>query len=160
VKWTGSFSGGAAIAVVGGGVYQFDLTSECVAGRQAHAKGYAFGGAAGIGLTVTGSTSASTFIDNETVPDPKVFDGTFAMVSAGIAIGSGRPTSDLTGNLVLDQLGHKRPPNGVGYADIILGGARAKGLSTFTGFDFSAGLTAGTSIVTWASVTDCGCAND
>lgn len=157
VEWNGSFSGVAGIAIVGGGVYQFDLKSECVSGRQAQAKGFAFGGAAGVGLTFTGSRSASTFYDNETTPDPMVFDGRFAMMAAGLALGSGRPSSDFTANLALDLGGHRRPPNGIGYADIILGGARAKGVSTFTGFDFSAGLTAGSSIVTWSRVSDCEC---
>ena len=157
IQWTGTFGGGGVVAVVGAGVYSFDLTSECVDGQRANVQGYAFGGAAGVGLTATGSKSTAVFEDNETTLNPAGFNGDFAMISAGFAFGSGRATQDFSANLALDLAGRSRGPNGVSYSDIILGNARANGVSGVFGFDASASLTAGTSMVTSSSTSNCGC---
>lgn len=157
VQWTGTFGGGGIVGGVGAGAYSYDLTSECVDGQQANVKGYAFGGAAGVGLTVAGSKSTAVFQDNETTLNPGGFNGDFAMISAGIAFGSGRGTQDFAANTALDAAGRGRGPNGVSYSDIILGNARSSGFSAVFGFDASASLTAGSSMVTSSSTTKCGC---
>ena len=157
VKWSGTFGGGGVVNIVGAGVYSFDLDSECIEGQKANVKGYAFGGAAGLGLTIAGSKSSATFEDNETFLDPTGFNGDFAMVSVGIAFGSGRVTQNFAANIALDAAGRKRGSNGASYSDIILGNARARGVSGVFGVDASISLTSGTSIVTSSGLYKCGC---
>jgi len=144
VKWTGTFTGGSLIEVVGGGLYRYNLQSECVNGKMGVAKGWAFGGAAGIGVTIAGGISASTFYDFNSTPDPHVFDGTFAYAGAGMSIAAAQ--GKMYGSLNYTAL-------------LLLGGAYAKpGMSSgFAGFDFRASFISGSSIVTEGVVIDCAC---
>jgi RHS repeat-associated protein len=88
VDWSGTVVGGSAISVFGAGFFLYDLTSECVNGKRAHAKVVASAVAAGGGLTYTGSGSSAKFYDFRSTPEPEVFNGAFVMWSAGVAAGS------------------------------------------------------------------------
>jgi RHS repeat-associated protein len=159
VKWSGSFGGGGLVGPVGAGFYQFDLTSECVNGQQANVKGYALGGSAGIGLTLTGSRGTSTFEDNERTLNPNGFNGRFAIYGAGLAAGRGRP-GNLASEFGLAAAGKPPADNGISWSDVVLGNARTTegtNVGTIKGFDFSASFTAGSSIVTSSSITSCTC---
>ncbi len=159
IKWTGSFGGGGVIATVGASYYKYDLTSECVNGKQARVQGYALGGSAGVGLTAAGSSGGTVFEDLETTLNPAGFNGRFAIYGAGFAIGRGR-LGNLASESALREMGRPRADNGVSWSDAILGNARTapgSNFGTVSGFDFSASFTAGSSIVTSISYMDCTC---
>ncbi len=140
IDWSGSFTGISVSSVVGASVYRYNLRSECVNGKRGIAKGWAYGGTAGVGVTISGTTSDITFHDFESSPNPWVFNGTFTIVSAGIDI----PHRVTEGK-------------GVGYtALLLLGNAYAEaGIGIIKGFDFSASFCAGSSTVTEGRVERC-----
>ena len=87
---------------------------------------------------------------------PEGFNGRFAMMGYGLALGGG-PSGNLTGNMVLDAMGKPHPDNGFSYGYTILGNAASSGVSTVKGLDFSVALIAGSSTVTKSSIKDCNC---
>ncbi len=135
VIWKGSMTGAAAIDGVGAGFFLFDLTSECTNGKQAHAKVFASSVAGGFGAKWTGSGSAIQMHDWTDTPNPDVFNGVFVMASGGIVAGGGGGCSKVT--------------LGDAYSDGFCGGP-------VYGFDFSAGVYVGASMVIGSpEVTDC-----
>jgi uncharacterized protein RhaS with RHS repeats len=83
VTWKGDFTGGSFTGPVGAGLYVYDLTSECIDGKQGRVKGIALGGAAGVGLDISLTSQTATFNDFESTPKPYVFAGTFTMIPGG-----------------------------------------------------------------------------
>ncbi|WP_410210375.1 RHS repeat-associated core domain-containing protein [Aquirhabdus sp.] len=157
IEWTGHFGGFAVSAPVGAGIFRYKLKTKCINGKIGEVEGFAYGGAAGIGLTLTGSVSESTFEDNELDVRPEGFNGRFSIMGFGYALGSGRPGQGLAGNMALDAAGKPHPDNGFSYGYTILGNAASSGISTVKGLDFSAALIAGSSTVTKSSIKDCDC---
>ncbi|GAC1371867.1 MAG: hypothetical protein NVS3B3_01650 [Aquirhabdus sp.] len=129
VKWNGSFGGLSAIDGVGGGLFHFKLTSECLCKKKITIEGFASFVAAGLGAKYTGTTSGSSFHDFLPCPDSSVANGAAAMLSAGAARGAGAGWSKVTlGHLYSDW---SNMPSGPSY-----------------GFDFSIGAFLGASVVT------------
>lgn len=141
VDWTGTFAGGNVGRGMAAGLFRFDLVSECVNGKQGHAKGWAIGVGFGLGVDASYTASASTFKDYETEPNPDVFAGNFLYAQAGVALCS-RTLHRCTG---------------VAYTGILLlGDAYAPaGLGSQVGFDLGANVVGGRSFVTTHQVTPC-----
>jgi len=130
VEWNGgSFTLGAMLYA--GEMYQ--LTSECVNGKQAFVEVKAVGGGLGFGWSVAGSNS--TFQDGLSHVNPHVFNGAYSKTGFGAALGIGGQCQRVN-----------------------LGGAWSEwGCGVQGGIDYSVGFTYGTSYVTFAKVSDCGC---
>jgi hypothetical protein len=110
-------------------------------------------------LTAAGSYGSSVFEDLETTVEPDGFNGTFAIVGAGVAAGRGRP-GNMASDTVLDLMNKPVPDNGVSWSDVLLGRARTApgyNFGTVRGVDVSASFTAGASIVLSQSIDDCDC---
>jgi len=135
VNWKGVFGGGAVASGVGGGVFGFDLTSECKCGRQIRIRGFASALTAGFGLKdETGSGSVAEFYDYYECPQADAANGLFSMSSANLVVGTGP-----------------------GYSDIKLGALRSYsnlGDQNY-GLDVSIGIYLGASAVVQSEVTQC-----
>jgi len=136
VEWSGSFGGLAAIDGGGGAVYAFELTSECKCGKRYTIKGVASFVAAGLGATYTASGAASGFRDNNSCPEPDVANGFASMASASSVFGGGFSCSKV-------KLGGL-------YSTL----PRCSGPAF--GFDVSAGVYFGASVVLQVSSVECG----
>jgi len=140
VEWNGTFVGVGFISTVGAALYRFNLISECINGTRAVAKGWAVGGAAGLGITLSGAGSSVTFKDFNSAPDPKVFNGDFVYGGAGVSVAA------LRGKLY----------SALSYSGALLGQAYSPpSLGTFFGFDFSASFVSGSSTVTEGRLEPC-----
>ncbi len=88
LKWTGDFGGVGASDILGGGLYAFELTSECACGKQVRVSGFASGVGAGVGvLKYSASVSASEFETFGSCPRGSDFNGLFAIISIGAGPG-------------------------------------------------------------------------
>lgn len=90
VRWKGEAYSISAAEGGGGGVYQFDLKSECVNGQYAYVNVTASGVGVGLGLPsvrIGGSLGPITFNDSNAHIDPNVFNGTFRIFTAGLGVG-------------------------------------------------------------------------
>ena len=135
VNWKGSFGGAGYSTGAGGGLFLFDLTSECKCNQRVQIVGYASGLTAGVSYKPGSITGGSTqFYDYKDCPDPGIANGLFTMASAAFVVGTG--------------------PS---YARIRLGGLRSYGDfdDRGYGFDVSIGLYLGASAVTHAKVECC-----
>lgn len=151
VKWSGSAS---AIGLIDGGGamrFTFDLTSECVNGKQAKASVNAGGFAVGFGLTLTGTTSSVDFEDNLAVPDPYVFQGQVLFVGIGYALGPDNSKMPISGKV----------GGGLSLSAITLGEARSipQSIGIQYGLDFSVYGGAGISTVVNGTIENCECIN-
>jgi hypothetical protein len=135
VNWSGSFGGIAGVDGAGAGFFRFDLTSECKCGRQVRIKGYMSTVAVGIGAKYTGSGGSASFYDYAECPDAGIANGFADMVSASNIMAFGGSCSKI-------QMGRLRssPP-------------RCSGPSY--GFDVSAGMYFGSSVVTSVETKSC-----
>lgn len=120
--------------------YKFNLSSECVNGKQGKVEVVAGGFALGVGITAGATYSSDewnnggvTFEDNRTDVDPFVFEGSSKYAGASVAIGFA----------------------GYGYQIIKLGDAVAVGGGFQMGWDAAVGLGAGISTVTKSEIIDC-----
>jgi hypothetical protein len=130
IEWRGgAFTLGAQYYA--GEMYQ--LTSECVNGKQAFVNVKAVGAGAGYGWSVSGSNV--TFEDGLSDVNPYVFNGLYSKTGFGFSLGMGGQCQRIN-----------------------LGGAWSTwGCGVQGGIDYSAGFTYGTSYVTSAVVWDCAC---
>ena len=135
VNWKGTFGGISFIKGVGSGFFRFELTSECKCNKRIRIRGYVSTIAAGIGAKYTGSGAAAEFHDYRDCPDAGIANGGAAVISAGSVFGGGISCSKMT-------IGHL-------YSSFSCGGP------TY-GFDFSAGIYVGASMVTEAKEECCG----
>lgn len=151
VQWDGTIRGGGVSAGIGGGIYFFSLTSECVNGERATANVTAIGPMIGIAAKslppVAYTTSSVTLNDKLSRPDPNVLNGWFSMWMAGAAFGRG-----YAGAMI--QLG--------GSGGSLQGAERSGARSSFShgptrGFEFGAGGIGGSSTVTSFSKARCEC---
>ena len=135
VVWKGSSS--TVAAVVGGGAvrYRFDLKSDCVDGVEAEVSVVAGGTALGLGAEIAGTASKVEFEDDNSVPDPSVFQGQALYAGIGHAF------------------------IGIGYqvSVIKLGEAWSIGGAHQVGWDASVLAGAGISTVVSSKITECEC---
>jgi RHS repeat-associated protein len=90
VDWNGRMDGGSVSALVGAGIYVFDLVSECVNGKQGRAKVLAVGPVVGASFKpVAFGFSSVSFFDTLDHVDPGVFNGAFVMLSGNLTIATG-----------------------------------------------------------------------
>lgn len=136
VDWTGVFGGGSYVVGGGGGVFGFQLTSECKCNQRVTITGFASALSAGFGVkAAAASGSSAEFYDYRDCPDPGIANGLFAMSSANFVFGTGP-----------------------GYSKIQLGGLRSYynfGDQNY-GFDMSVGIYLGASAVTGVKIECCG----
>ena len=81
VKWKGLFSGVTAAGVVGGGLFYFNLATDCLNGKQATASGIAVGSGAGVALDLNASLEGLMFDDADLTPNPNNLNGQFTAFS-------------------------------------------------------------------------------
>ena len=135
VGWSGTFGGAAFVDGVGAGFFGFSLTSECKCNRKVTIKGYVSMLAAGVGATYTGSGSAASFYDYNACPEADAANGFANMAAASSVGGAGVSCSKI-------QLGRLRSSQ-----------PRCGGPAY--GFDISAGVYFGASVVTSVEVKQC-----
>ena len=138
VDWEGKF-----FSLVGGlrggaaGFYIFNLTSECIDGKQVRVRVYADGVGVGLSVFPISETGGKIeFEDDRSIPDGSVFNGEFLSLSASVAWGLGGSVSKVR-----------------------LGYARSKGWGGLIGGIDSGSLIeiSGTAVVTNETPISCGC---
>jgi hypothetical protein len=135
VDWRGVFGGGSYIEGGGGGVFGFQLTSECKCNQRVTITGFASALAVGFGIkAAAASGSSAEFYDYKDCPDPGIANGLFAMSSANFVFGTGPGYSKI-------QLGGLRSYNNLGDQNY--------------GFDMSVGVYLGGSSVTGVKTECC-----
>ena len=92
IIWKGSMAGAAYGVLVGGAIYDFELTSECVADQRATVNVTAIGGSVSLGgkakaKSPAGGSGSVVFHDNNSTIVPTVFEGSFGVLSIGPHIG-------------------------------------------------------------------------
>jgi RHS repeat-associated protein len=90
VRWKGEMYSISAAEGGGGGLYQFDLKSECINGEYAYVNVQASGVGVGVGLPsvkLGGTLGPIQFNDANAAIDPAVFNGRFQIFSAGLGAG-------------------------------------------------------------------------
>jgi hypothetical protein len=115
VKWKGEAYSASAADVFGGGIYNYDLKSECVNGKYAYIHVFASGVGLGAGykFDLTGGVTPVTFDDGNFDLDTNTFNGLFQVFSAGAGVG-------LTGGWSFTRLGNAfsvpgwKPDPGIG----------------------------------------------
>lgn len=139
VEWTGTFHVRSFVIGTGAGHVSFDLTSECVDGKQSNAQvtmvgpGLGAGFKALIGADVQGSV---TFNDWQNDLDPSRLEGLAGVFSAGVQVG----------------------PLGGGVTKFRLGDSFSQSVTNTRGLDVGASVLMGSSTITGGKgVTDCGC---
>lgn len=134
VKWHGTFAGASAADPVGGGVFYFDLVSECKCEKRVRIFGVASALTAGLSIRpYSGSGGASEFYDYKDCPDPSIANGLFSMASASWVFGTGP-----------------------GYTRFRLGGLKSYDeVDQAYGFDISIGLYLGASATIDAKIECC-----
>jgi RHS repeat-associated protein len=94
IRWSGDMYSATAAELFGGGVYEFDLRSECVNGKYGFVRVFASGIGVGGGLPsvkIAATGGAVKFQDGLSDIEPSIFNGSFVMASAGagfILVGS------------------------------------------------------------------------
>jgi len=149
ITWKGEYLGLQAAYFVGGSIYRFELTSECLMGMRAIVKVDAFGPSVGVGINAAGlideilgaiaiSSNPITLVDNFNTINPNVFNGYFAAADASAAV----PGAS-AGGLVI-KLGDAKVPQ-----DEVFG--------TGDGFSLSLGIfnTIGASLVDEVKFEEC-----
>lgn len=137
IKWKGEVYSAALVSGMGGGVFWFDLKSECINGRYAYIRVKASGFGAGFGAKLTGGGAGVSFDDGASDIYPEGFSGQFRMMGANAGIG-------LVGGWSWYQLGSN-------FSDI--GPEPSPGI----GFDFSIVALKGSSKVVGVEWKSCGC---
>ncbi len=103
IKWKGDMYSVSAADYVGGGIYNFDLKSECVGGKYAYVHVFASGVGLGAGFDIrtpfTGGVGGIEFNDGNVNIDPNVFHGKFQIFSVAAGIG-------VVGGYSFIELGH------------------------------------------------------
>jgi hypothetical protein len=90
VNWTGTFGGVSYIEGVGGGLFGFELVSECKCSKRVRIQGLVLAGAVGYGVkAVSGSAGSSEWYDYNSCPDPNVADGLASIGNFGVVTGFG-----------------------------------------------------------------------
>ena len=89
IKWNGEIYSLEAALGFGGGIYNFDLKSECIDGKYAYLHVFASGIGVGGGLEggFPGGAGPVEFEDGNTSIDTRVFDGKFQIFSLGGGLG-------------------------------------------------------------------------
>ena len=136
VRWKGTYHSRGYVDPVGVVFINFDLTSDCINGRQAQVSVLASGPTIGVGFPVSETYSDVEFEDYLSDVQPNVFNGMFGAISFSVLLG-------------------RYGPN---FGKIRLGRAFQKGGSNTRGLDIGLALTfLGTSVVTDVVEKDCGC---
>ena len=142
--------------MLAGGVYRYELTSECINGRQATVKVTAIGGGPSLDAVVSAAGGKATFTDKLNNIDPSVFNGEFKSGAASYAI---PPNHTQTAGMLL---GGAKPStianmNHGGSCGVTgLGGASSEGCSGIRGFSIGIGVLYGGSFVTDVTWKECG----
>lgn len=143
IEWTGFSTGLSFSFVFGATFYVYELTSECVNGRQAEATVYAVGPTIGAGISaVSAALGKVTLNDNRSQIDPSVLNGRFSLRSVAIS-GAG-----IGGSAYLLFIGGSQTsfnPDGAYGSDVDL----------FFGVDIGVNLTQGSSTVGDVKWRDC-----
>jgi len=136
IEWKGSGTIGTAAFFVGAGGGFFNLTSECVDGKQGEIKVIAVG--PGVGFGGKGSITASNLVfeDGKSNIDPSGFNGEFFIAVAGAARGPG-----------------------ISFSGITLGDAESVGFSFDAGVAFGVFEGGGSSTVISSNIKNCTCGN-
>jgi RHS repeat-associated protein len=150
VRWHGTQVAIGAAAAFGGSLFRFDLTSDCVHGKQGHAIVYAVGPTFGIeikGVPEVGMTNSSaSFDDDLDEVNPDVFNGSFINYGIGFSLVGGYGCS-------VTRVG--------GWGGALSSGTRSGAISVSCGpqfgFDASIATTGGTATVLDSSIHDCAC---
>jgi len=153
IEWTGEYSGGSLLA---GGVYQYELTSECINGKQATVKVMAIGGGPSIDAAVSATGGKATFIDKLDYIDPTVFNGEFISGSASYSI---PPNHTTTTGMILGGADPSTVANmnhGGSCGVTGLGGAASESCGGIRGLSIGIGVLYGGSFITDVKWKDCG----
>ena len=138
-KWNGKvyYLGGSYI-VGGGGVFIFNLESDCVDGvkYKVKVKVKVKAGGIDVGLPVSNFGTHLSFEDNSSIPNPNVFNSSFVGVSASAGFGIG-----------------------YGYSaySFDYGSVKFTGWSSFAGVDAGFSELSGTGVLESSSKSSCGC---
>lgn len=144
VKWHGEMYSFSAADGIGGGIYQFDLRSDCVDGKYAYVNVYATAILGGIGVKYSGSGSHIDLDDFSSTLDVDGLQGKFVIISGGTGFGRGPNKGGIVAGWSFVQLGEA-------YADF------TAIPSPGVGYDRSAGFGAGRSYVWNREIKDCIC---
>jgi RHS repeat-associated protein len=90
IKWSGDMQTIGGAEIFGGGVYNFDLKSQCVNGQYMYLHVHASGVGVGGGLPhldISGGAGHVEFDDGELAFDPSVFNGKFQIFYAAAGVG-------------------------------------------------------------------------
>lgn len=122
VKWTGEMYSSAFVPGFGGGMFWFDLKSECINGKYAYIQVSAKAFGAGFGVKLSGGGSQISFDDLNSEINPNGFEGVFRLIGANMgALLVGGWTSVQLGQNISDVSG--APSAGIGV-DASIGGFR------------------------------------
>ena len=135
VTWSGSVTGGGVIDGIGGAGFIFDLTSECKCGKKVRIKGYASTVAGGLGVKYSGNSASANFFDPFDCPDGTRANGSFAAFSITSVVGGGFSWGAM-------RIGYLRS----GWPSLT---------DSVVGFDISAGIYIGASVVTEMQIIPC-----
>jgi len=155
IEWTGSGTGGAFLTAA---LFTFNLTSECVNGKQGTATVVLAGPGLGLlGVDLSFTSSDVKLKDSLSDVDPMVFNdpslsGGF-IATAGLSFGASPAVE--AGRTIAGA-----PPNsptGFGCAAVRLGNAGGAGCGEIRGFELGVGVFVGSSTVISSRIQTCGC---
>jgi len=152
-EWIGKYSGGSLLV---GGVYRYELTSECINGRQATVKVTAIGGGPSMDAAISATGGKATFNDNLNHIDPTVFNGEFKTGDASFSI---PPNSTQTFGMLLGGAKNSTIANmnhGGSCGVTGLGRASSQSCGGIRGFSIGIGVLYGGSFVTDVKWKKCG----
>ena len=143
VEWTGVIRGSVLSNVFGAGLFEIELTSECVAGRRATATIWAIGPTLGLGALLDTTVSNVTVNDRHIELNPSTLNGYFQLSTIGVTPGIGYGAYAIA----IGTDGSRTSPTG----------ATGFGHGRVTGLGTGASTTAGSSTITSLEYEDCSC---
>lgn len=146
IQWSGTSAQVSAVELIGATFIRLKLISECNNGQKATIIVWATGPSVGFGAKFTYTFGSASFDDYDTAINPYNFNGSFAIVQAGITYSPGLPVKPPGMSIPPG----KGPGVGIGASYIRLGNAYSSikdPAGLVVGFDRSVGGSYGSSTV-------------
>jgi hypothetical protein len=104
VKWSGKYNQGTLSAFVGASFIKYEMSSECINNKRAIVTVYAVGPTGALGLEVSVTEGDINMHDFNDSIQPSAFNGGFATLGGGVALGKGWSSSNTTlGHVFADK---------------------------------------------------------
>ena len=149
VSWSGTVTGGTFLA---GGIYFFNLVSECINEKRARVTVILVGPGLGLGVGLSGTSGDIELTDALMDIHPPIFNGSGLLGSAGLSM---PPSHTIGAGQALIGIDPRESPHGAGCVAIRLGNAGGYGCGGTQGLDLSLFAMYGTSTVTSTIFEDC-----